>query len=147
MACQKLHCLRNLDGGNDMRDRGHNTCRFACRGGTWRRKTSEQTTQAWTRPRNHGHHQTIAPNSSGVDPGLPMLGACVVNDETRLKIIKPIEYEIDIGNIVFDVSRVHIVHFGVDVYRGIYTAKFRFRSNSLGQVVLDVILIEERLPL
>src|SRR5438093_11736951 len=126
-----------------MRDRGHNTRRFACRRGAGGRKTSEQTTQTRTRPGNHRHHQTIASDGSSVDPWLPMLGACIINDEAGLKIIKPIEYEIDIGNIVFDIRGIQIVDFSVDAYSGIHTTKFRLRRNGLGKLVLHVILVEE----
>ena len=76
-----------------------------------------------------------------------MLGACVIENEARFKIVKPIEYQIDIGNIVFDIRGIHIVHFGVEAHGGIHTAKFGFRSNGLGKVVLDIFFIEERLPL
>ena len=130
-----------------MSDGSHNARCFACRRGARCRKVSEQTAQAWGRPGNHRHHQTIAPDRRRVDPWLALLGACVVNHETRLKIIQPVEYQIDITNVVFNVRWIHIVHSRFDEHGGIHTAQFRLCSDSFGKVVLDVVFIEERLPL
>jgi hypothetical protein len=76
-----------------------------------------------------------------------MFGACVVQDKSRFEVIETIEHDIDVGDVVFDVGGIHIVDFCLNIDRGIDTPKFCFRRDRLREVFLEIVLVEQRLPL
>ena len=147
MSRKELQRLRNLHRSDDVGDRSNHSRCLACRGSAGRGKIAEQASKARGRARNHRHHQAVAADCRGIDPGFGMLGARIIYDKAGFKIVEAIQYEIDIGEVVFDVPGIHIIDFGFDLNGGIDTTKFRFGRSGLWKTALDIGLIEQGLAL
>ena len=76
-----------------------------------------------------------------------MFGTGIVDHEARFEIIERVKDEIHVTEIVLDVRGIHIFDFRFDFNGRIDPAQFRFGGDGLGEILLNIFLVEQRLPL
>jgi len=76
-----------------------------------------------------------------------VLGAGIVENEAGLEIVQSVEDDIDVGDVVLDVGRIHIVNNGFDLNSGVDSPEFRRSCFCFGKIQSNIFFVVERLAL
>ena len=87
------------------------------------------------------------PDAGAVDPGGALLDAGVVQKETRLEAVEPVDDEVDSVEQLADVARAHVDDDGLHGDVRVDAGEASRRRDGLREALADVRLLEERLPL
>ena len=145
-SAQDLDCI----GGLYSRDRGcdasQDTRGFAGRLRPLRR-VRVHTAQTRRFPRQNGHRDTVAADRRTVDPWNAAADRIIIQQVTRLEVVRSIQDEIRARQQSPDIGRCEIAHNPVDTCANVDRGKTLCRGGSLGERFGGISFFEEPLAL
>ena len=97
--------------------------------------------------RNDGHCEACSPDGGPVDPGSLRFDSQIVDQESCLEVVGTIQQQVRPFAELFDIRRIDIDNNGFDRSTSVYAPEFLGGGGGLGQVLGDIVLVEEGLAM
>ena len=111
------------------------------------RSRLDQAAKAGRLARDDRHRLSLAADHSAVNPGLAQLDRDVVDQVAGFEIVGAVENQVGVADEIDRVGVIEVRDDGLDLDRAVDQPELPRGGLGLGEIVPDVLLVEEDLPL